>query len=168
MPVSNKTFDSVGGFSIDKTTIVDNEKNAKDLNTLQIKNSFYSDSNTTHYILRGINTSILSTDDVNSVIPLDNATINFIEASIVGVNDDSSVVLSTKLETAIKVSTLGVLSELSTMTTTVSDNVPVGQTWTVDPFLGAGNNAFSYNTSRSGTTKSIKWIAYVKVVSIQF
>ena len=40
MPVSNKTFDSVGGFSIDKTTIVDNEKNAKDLNTLQIKNSF--------------------------------------------------------------------------------------------------------------------------------
>ena len=168
MPVSNKTFDSVGGFSIDKTTIVDNEKNAKDLNTLQIKNSFYSDSNTTHYILRGINTSILSTDDVNSVIPLDNATINFIEASIVGVNDDSSVVLSTKLETAIKVSTLGVLSDLSTMTTTVSDNVPVGQTWTVDPFLGAGNNSCSYNTSRSGTTKSIKWIAYVKVVSIQF
>lgn len=50
MPVSNKTFDSVGGFSIDKTTIVDNEKNAKDLNTLQIKNSFYSDSNTTHYL----------------------------------------------------------------------------------------------------------------------
>ena len=168
MPVSNKTFDSVGGFSVDKTTIIDNEKNAKDLNSLEIKNSFYTDSNTTHYIMRGINTSILSTDNVNSVISLDSETINFIETSIIGVNDDSSVVLSTKLESAIQVSNAGVLTELSTMTTTVSDNIPNDQTWTVSPFLGAGANSFSYQTSRSGTTKSIKWVAYIKVVSIQF
>jgi len=168
MPVSNKTFDSVGGFSIDKTIIVDNEKNAKDLNSLQVKNSFYADSNTTHYILRGINTSILSTDDVSSIIPLDSGTINFIEGSIIGVNDDSSIILSTKLETVIKVNSLGAVSEVSTMTTTVSDNIPDGQSWTVDPFLSGGNNTFSFVTSRSGTTKTIKWVAYAKVVSIQF
>ena len=30
-------FDSVGGFSVDKTTVVDELRNAKDINTLEIK-----------------------------------------------------------------------------------------------------------------------------------
>ena len=40
MPVNLREFDSLGGFSIDQTTIIDKDKNAKELNSLEIKNSF--------------------------------------------------------------------------------------------------------------------------------
>ena len=168
MPEILKTYDSVGGFSVDKTTLVNELKDVKNVNTLEVKNSFYSDSSTTHYILRGINTSVLSTDDVNSTIPVSSNTINFVETFVVGVNDNASGNICTKLDSVLKVANDGVVSELSTMTTIVKDDVPEGQTWTVNPFLGGAANTFSYNTSRAGTTRTIKWVAYVKVVSIDW
>ena len=168
MPEILKTYDSVGGFSVDKTTLVNELKDVKNVNTLEVKNSFYSDSSTTHYILRGINTSVLSIDDVNNTIPVPSNTINFVETFIVGVNDNASGNICTKLDSVLKVANDGVVSELSTMTTIVKDDVPVGQTWTVNPFLGGAANTFSYNTSRAGTTRTIKWVAYVKVVSIDW
>ena len=168
MPEILKTYDSVGGFSVDKTTLVNELKDIKNVNSLEVKNSFYSDSATTHYILRGINTSVLSIDDVNSTIPVPSNTINFVETFVVGVNDNASGNICTKLDSVLKVANDGVVSELSTMTTIVKDDVPVGQTWTVNPFLGGAANTFSYNTSRAGTTRTIKWVAYVKVVSIDW
>lgn len=168
MPEILKTYDSVGGFSVDKTTLVNELKDVKNVNTLEVKNSFYSDSSTTHYILRGINTSVLSIDDVNNTIPVPSNTINFVETFIVGVNDNASGNICTKLDSVLKVANDGVVSELSTMTTIVKDDVPAGQTWTVNPFLGGAANTFSYNTSRAGTTRTIKWVAYVKVVSIDW
>ena len=168
MPEILKTYDSVGGFSVDKTTLVNELKDIKNVNSLEVKNSFYSDSATTHYILRGINTSVLSIDDVNNTIPVPSNTINFVETFIVGVNDNASGNICTKLDSVLKVANDGVVSELSTMTTIVKDDVPVGQTWTVNPFLGGSANTFSYNTSRAGTTRVIKWVAYVKVVSIDW
>ena len=168
MPEILKTYDSVGGFSVDKTTLVNELKDVKNVNTLEVKNSFYSDSSTTHYILRGINTSVLSIDDVNNTIPVPSNTINFVETFIVGVNDNASGNICTKLDSVLKVANDGVVSELSTMTTIVKDDVPEGQTWTVNPFLGGAANTFSYNTSRAGTTRTIKWVAYVKVVSIDW
>ena len=52
------------------------------------------------------------------------------------------------------------------MTTIIKDDIPDGQTWSIDP-LGGTNN-FSYNTVRAGTTNTIKWIAHTKVVSIDW
>ena len=98
MPEILKTYDSVGGFSVDKTTLVNELKDVKNVNTLEVKNSFYSDSSTTHYILRGINTSVLSIDDVNSTIPVSSNTINFVETFVVGVNDNASGNICTKLD----------------------------------------------------------------------
>lgn len=169
MAITNKTYDSVGGFSVDKSTIVDELKNAKNINTLEIKNSFYQDSNTRHFIMRGINTSVLSTStETNTPIPLDSNTINFVESSIIGVNDDASVMVSTKLESGIKVSFDGTISELSTMRTIISDNIPNGQLLDVNLFLGGPVNSFSYQVTRTGTARTIKWVAYVKVVSIDW
>ena len=71
-------FDSAGGFSIEKTTVIDEGRNAKDLNSLEIKNSFYSDSSTTNYILRGLNTAVLQLDDVGTQISINSSTLNFI------------------------------------------------------------------------------------------
>ncbi len=168
MPEILRTYDSVGGFSIDKTTLINEKKDITNVNSFEVKNSFYSDSSTRHYILRGINTSVLSTDDVNSTIPIPSNTINFVETFIVGVNDNASGNVCTKLDSVLKVANDGVVSELSTMTTTVKDDVPAGQTWTINPFIGGSINTFSYNTTRAGTTRVIKWVAYVKVVSIDW
>ena len=91
MPVNLEKFDSTGGFSIDKTTVVDELRNAKDLNTLEIKNSEYTDSKTTRYILRGLNTAVLALDPVGTQIPIDNSTLNFVTGHIIGVNPQGVV-----------------------------------------------------------------------------
>ena len=168
MAVNLKTLDSVGGFSVGKTTLVNELKDVKNVNSLEVKNSFYSDSSTSHYILRGINTSILSIDNVNTNISVQSNTINFVETFIVGVNDNNSGNLCTKLDSVIQVSNNGTPTELSTMTTTVKDSVPTGQTWEIVPFVSGAQNTFSYSTTRAGTTRTIKWVAYVKVVSIDW
>ena len=51
MAINLKEFESLGGFSIGETSVIDKDKNAQDLNSIEMKNSFYSDSKTTNYIL---------------------------------------------------------------------------------------------------------------------
>lgn len=161
-----KTLDSFGGFSVGNTTLVNDKKDIKNANSLEVKNSFYQDSSTTYYVLRGINTSVLSLDDVGSQIILPSNTINFITANIVAVNDTGGGHLSSKIESAVSVNSTGVVLELSSMTTIIKDSIPVGQSWTIEPFDSGAANRYSYSTIRAGTTTSIKWIAYVQVVSI--
>jgi|TARA_B100001250_G_scaffold201001_1_gene172339 hypothetical protein len=168
MAVNIKTLDSTGGFSVGNTTLVNELKDVKNVNSLEVKNSFYSDSSTSHYIMRGINTSILSIDNVNTNVSIPNNTINFVETFIVGVNDNASGNICTKLDTVLQVSNTGVVTELSTMTTIVKDSVPSGQTWTINPFVSGAANTFSYSATRAGTTRTIKWVAYAKVVSIDW
>ena len=163
MATNLKEFDSLGGFSIDQTTIVDKDRNAKDLNSLEVKNSFYSDSKTTNYILRGNNTATLSLDDVGTSITLDNSTVNFITGHFLGVNP-SGVVYSGKIESSVTVDAVGSVTVLSNMLTIIKHDVPTGETWEIQPF--SATNRFSYSTTRSGTTQTIKWIASTQVISI--
>jgi len=161
-----KTLDSLGGFSIGNTTLVNEKKDITNVNSLEVKNSFYQDSSTSHYILRGVNTSILSLDDVNSQIVLPGNTINFVTANIIGVNDTGGGHLSSKIESTVSVNSIGDVLTLSSMTTIIKDSIPEGQTWTIVPFDSGAAYRFSYSTVRAGTTTTIKWIVYVKVVSI--
>lgn len=165
MATTIEKFDSTGGFSIDKTVIVDELRNGKDFNTLEIKNSSYSDSEVTQYILRGINTAVLQLDDNGTLIAIGNNTINFITGNIIAVNPLGQI-YNAKLETALFCNASGSTSILSTMTTVIKDDIPEGQTWNISP-LG-GTNTFSYNTTRAGTTNTIKWIAHTQVVSIDW
>jgi hypothetical protein len=166
MATNLKTLDSLGGFSVGNTALVNEKKDIKNANSLEVKNSFYQDSSTSYYILRGLNTSVLSLDDVGSQIILPSNTINFITANIVGVNDTGGGHLSSKIESAVSVGSTGDVLQLSSMTTIIKDSVPEGQTWTIVPFDSGAANRYSYSTVRAGTTTSIKWIVYVKVVSI--
>ncbi|CAR63344.1 strucutural protein [Synechococcus phage S-RSM4] len=156
-------FDSAGGFSIEKTTVIDEGRNAKDLNSLEIKNSFYSDSSTTNYILRGLNTAVLQLDDVGTQISINSSTLNFITGNIMAVNP-AGLVYSAKIESAVAADGSGNVSVLSSMTTVIKDQIPSGQTWSISP-LGALNR-FSYSTTRAGTTNVIRWIVSTQVVSI--
>mgnify|MGYP001428294969 FL=1 len=165
MATTIENFDSVGGFSVDKTTVVDELRNGKDFNTFELKNSQYSDSSSTEYILRGINTAVLQLDNNGTLINIGNNTISFITGNIIVVNPLGQI-YNSKLETALFCNGSGATSVLSTMTTIIKDDIPEGQTWSISP-LG-GTNTFSYNTVRAGTTNTIKWVAHTKVISIDW
>ena len=165
MATTIEKFDSKGGFSVGKTTVIDELKNVKDVNTLEIKNSFYGDSKTSNYILRGLNTAILQLDDVGTQIPIENSTINFVTGNIIAVNPQA-VVYALKIESVVYCDISGNTSVLSSMTTVIKDDVPEGQTWSISP-LGSSNR-FSYTTNRAGTTNTIKWIASTQVISIDW
>ena len=165
MAIQLEKFDSTGGFSIDKTTVVDELRNAKDLNTLEIKNSEFTDSSTTNYILRGLNTAVLALDNVGAQIPIAPNTLNFITGNIIAVNP-TGVVYGSKIESVAFANSVGNVSILSSMNTVIKDDIPTGQTWDIQP-LGA-TNRFSYTTTRAGTTNVIKWIASTQVISLEW
>lgn len=163
MPRILQKLDSTGGFSIDKTIVVDELRNAKDLNSLEVKNIHYSDSKITQYILRGINTAVLQLDDVGTQITLESNTINFITGNIIAVNPLGTVYAG-KIESSVLCDGNGATSVLASMITTIKDDIPAGQTWAIVP-LGS-TNRFSYSTTRAGTTNVIKWIVSTQVISI--
>lgn len=163
MATTKEKFDSTGGFSIDKTTVVDELRNGKDFNTFEIKNSFFPDSKNTHYILRGLNTAVLELDNVGSQIVIDSNTLNFITGHVIAVNSVGTV-FSAKIESTAFADATGQVNVLSSMTTVIKDDIPLGQTWSISP-LGASNR-FSYSTIRAGTTNNIKWVVSTQVVSI--
>lgn len=165
MATTIEQFDSLGGFSINNTIIVDELKNAKDINTLEIKNSNFADSNTSQYILRGLNTSTMDLDGVGGQIPIGNSTINFITGNIIGVNA-AGTVYAVKFETAVLADVAGNTTVLSSMQTVIKDDIPTGENWDVSP-IGAVNR-FSYNTVRAGTISTIKWVSSTQVVSIDW
>ena len=163
MTINLKEFESLGGFSIGETSVLDKDKNAKDLNSIEMKNSFYSDSKTTNYILRGVNTATLQLDDVGTSITIDNNTMNFITGHFIGVNP-SGVVYTGKIESAVYCDGSGAVSELSSMLTIIKHDVPSNESWTITPFTST--NRFSYATVRSGTVQNIKWAVSTEVISI--
>ena len=165
MATFKEKLDSAGGFSIGKTTVVDELRNAKDLNSLEIKNSEYTDSRNAHFILRGLNTAILQLDQVGTQITIENNTVNFITGHIMASNPQG-VVYCEKIESTVFCDAVGTVTVLSSMNTVIKDDIPTGQTWSVVP-LGSSNR-FSYSTTRAGTTNVIKWIASTQVVSVDW
>jgi hypothetical protein len=163
MTINLKEFESLGGFSVGDVSIVDKDRNAKDFNTLGIKNSFHPDSNVVRYILRGLNTATLELDNVGTSITLLSNTMNFITGHYIAVNP-SGVVYSGKLESSVYTAGDGATTVLSSMETVIKHDVPVSESWTIEPFTAT--NRFSYSTVRSGTVQTIKWAVSTEVISI--
>ncbi len=163
MATNLKKFESLGGFSVGETVHVDELHNAKEFNSIEMKNSFYTDSKTTNYILRGVNTSTLALDDVGTSITIDNNTMNFITGHFIAVNP-SGVVYTGKIESAVYCSGVGAVSELSNMLTIIKHDVPVNESWDISSFTST--NRFSYSTVRTGTVQTIKWAVSTEVISI--
>jgi len=163
MATNLKKFESLGGFSVDETIHIDEEHNAMSLNSIEMKNQFYSDSKTTNYILRGVNTATLQLDNVGTQITIENNTVNFVTGHFLGVNP-TGVVYSGKIESAVYCDGSGATSVLSSMLTIIKHDVPVSESWTIEPFTAT--NRFSYSTVRSGTVQTIKWAVSTEVISI--
>jgi hypothetical protein len=163
-----RTLDSAGGFSVENSILIDKDKNLKNINSVELQNSFFADAKISQYILRGANTSILSLDDVGSQIILPSNTINFITSKIVAVNESGTGTVCEKIESSIDVSTSGVLTELSSMLTIIKSTIPSSEDWSIVPFTSGSLNRFSYSTTRSGSTITVKWIVFTEVVSISW
>ncbi len=163
MATNLNKFESLGGFSVDETVHIDEEHNAMSLNTIEMKNQFYSDSKTTNYILRGVNTATLQLDNVGTQITIDSNTVNFITGHFLGVNP-SGVVFTGKIESAVYCNAVGATSVLSSLLTIIKDDIPVSESWTIVPFTAT--NRFSYSTVRTGTVQTIKWVVSTEVISI--
>ena len=163
MATNLNKFESLGGFSVDETVHIDEEHNAMSLNSIEMKNQFYSDSKTTNYILRGVNTATLQLDNVGTQITIDSNTVNFVTGHFLGVNP-SGVVFTGKIESAVYCNAVGATSVLSSLLTIIKDDIPVSESWTVVPFTAT--NRFSYSTVRTGTVQTIKWAVSTEVISI--
>jgi len=163
MATNLRKFESLGGFSVDETVHIDEEHNAMSLNTIEMKNQFYSDSKTTNYILRGVNTATLQLDNVGTQITIDSNTVNFVTGHFLGVNP-AGVVFTGKIESAVYCNAVGATSVLSSLLTIIKDDIPVSESWTIVPFTAT--NRFSYSTVRTGTVQTIKWAVSTEVISI--
>ena len=116
MATNLNKFESLGGFSVDETIHIDEEHNAMSLNSIEMKNLFFTDSKTVNYILRGLNTATLQLDNVGTQITIDNNTVNFITGHFLGVNP-SGVVFTGKIESAVYCDAVGATQVLSSMLT---------------------------------------------------
>jgi hypothetical protein len=167
MATTIKSVNSEGGFGVNQTKLVTETLDLTNINSFELKNSNFSDVNKKEYILRGLNTAVLTLDGINP-ITLDSNTINFITGHITAVNPSGTGVYSTKIESVVKCDGSGDVSTLSDLTTIIRDAVPDGQTWSVSTYDTGTANVFSYSTVRSGTTLTIKWIAQVSIVSVSW
>jgi hypothetical protein len=168
MAINKKTFDSTGGFSVENTTIVTSEKDLTNVNTFELKNTNFSNSSTTSYILRSVNNGELDLDGIGGRILLDNNSLNFITGYLLGTNPDGTNVLSLKVESTVTCNSSGDVVVLSSLTTVIKDSVPLNQTWSILPYDGGAVNRFTYIASREGTTDAIRWFAHVQVSKVDW
>lgn len=163
-----KKFDSTGGVSVDTVTVVDELKNFRNVNSLEIKNASFSNARTTNYVITGQDTSILALDAIQGTIVLRGSSMNFINTYVAAVNATGVGVYAEKLESAITCNASGVVAELSTMRTIIKDSIPTGEDWEIEPYIGGAAFRFSYSTTKSGVGQVVKWFASVQIVSIDW
>jgi len=163
-------LDSVGGFSVENLTLVNETKDLVNVNSLQIKNTNYGDLFAESYILKGNTTDVLSLDGAGTQVSIPSNSVNFITAHIVGVNNLGTGFVSQKIESVLTVSSTGTPSEVSNLITIIKDSVPSGETWTVELFDTGALNRFSYSVAKQGGTpgQTIKWVGHVHVVSVDW
>ena len=97
MAITKKTYNSVGGFAVNETTVINELRDIKNINTLEIQNSNFIDASKKDYILKGSNTAVLALDNSNTLISLPSNTINFITGHIIAVNTSGGGHLSVKI-----------------------------------------------------------------------
>lgn len=166
MANNKKTFNSVAGFSVDETTVISDLRDVRNINTLEIQNSNFSDSKKTNYIMRGTDSAILSLSNSSDQIFIGNDSINFITAHIVAINDSANGNYVLKIESCVVCNSVGDVQVLSSLTTTIKDTIPANQTWSVEPYDSGNVNRFSYSTTKAGGVSVVKWIASVEVIAV--
>lgn len=165
MAQTNNPLDSGYGFSVGYTPVISANRDLRNINSLSVQNSNFTDGVKNDYIIKGINSGFMSLDGSN-LIDLPSNSVNFINSKIVGINTDGSAYYSVKFETTVTVSASGDVVSRSNIKSIISDNVPNDQTWSVNEYDAGSANKYSYATTRSGAADNVKWIGYIQVISV--
>lgn len=165
MAQTNNPLDSGHGFSVGYTSVISQNRDLQNINSLSVQNSNFPDGIKRDYIVKGLNSGFMTLDGSN-LIDLPSNTVNFINSKIVGINTDASAYYSVKFETTVTVSAVGDVISRSNIKSVISDNVPNDQIWAVTEYDAGSANKYSYATSRSGAADNVKWIGYIQVISV--
>ena len=76
MATTITSVNSEGGFGVNQTRLVTDTLDLTNINSFELKNSNFGDVNKKEYILRGLNTTVLTLDGITPP-SLENNTINF-------------------------------------------------------------------------------------------
>lgn len=167
MATNSKTLNSLGGFSVGDKTIVSDTFDISNVNSLELKNSFFSDAIKKDHILRGSGTTILTIDTSGNYITIPSNTISFVTGTIIAVNNTGANHYSLKVETILTCNVSGVVSIANNLTTILKDNISAAETWLVSPNVPA-TGKFSYATTVSGSAVPVKWISHLQVVNVSW
>ena len=78
MATTIQSVNSEGGFGVNQTRLVTDTLDLTNINSFELKNSNFSDVNKKEYILRGLNTSVLTVDGISPIQLQKRAEINLI------------------------------------------------------------------------------------------
>ena len=165
MPNTNlKNFDSVGGFSVDNTPVVNELKEVENVRSLKLNSESLPRTYKREYIVNGINDGFLTLDNATR-IQLPTSTVNFITLHVIGFNNGGvGANISLKLESCVVCDNTSDVIHKSTLKTIIRDSVPEGENWDVEPFDAGLNNEWSYALTKVGASV-VEWYGCVSVIS---
>lgn len=171
MALNTEIFRSEGGFGVNSKTIVSSSYDIKNVNSLELKNSNYTNCSRTDYILRSVTSAAAPTAVLSllssSVTPvsLQTSSVNFVTSQLIGTNSNGSGFYGIKLENIVTVDALGDVVAVSFLRTILKDSIPSGEGWTVSTYDNGSANQFSYVVNQGTATGNILWTAHMQVVT---
>jgi hypothetical protein len=169
MAVTTSSFNSEGGFGVKETTILSDEYDLKNINSLSLQNTEYTDCVRTDFVLKGFDSAILSrTQSGNLFIPVERDTVNFATAHIIATNTSAVGTYSEKLEFAFSSNSSGVITTLSKLSTILKDNIPSQETWSIHVYDSGNADQVSLVSTVGGNATTVKWVAHVQLVSVSY
>lgn len=171
MAIQTEVLRSEGGFGVNQKVIISDEYDIQNANTLEVKNSEFTNCSRKDYVLRQQTNAaapigILSIRSA-SVTPLTLATssVNFITAHIIGTNSNGSGYYAVKSETTAAVDAIGNVTVVSELQTILKDSIPSGEGWSIAYYDSGAVNQFSYVANQGVAAGNILWTAHIQVVT---
>jgi hypothetical protein len=169
MAVTTSSFNSEGGFGVKETTILSDEYDLKNINSLSLQNTEYTDCVRTDFVLKGFDSAVLSrTQNGNLFIPVERDTVNFVTAHIIASNASAVGTYSEKLEFSFLSNASGIITTLAKLSTILKDDIPSQESWSIDVYDSGNNDQVSLVSTVGGNSTTVKWVAHLQLVSVSY
>tara|TARA_Y100000004_G_scaffold196534_1_gene266820 strand:- start:804 stop:1328 length:525 start_codon:yes stop_codon:yes gene_type:complete len=174
MALNTDIFRSEGGFGVGSKTIVSDEFDIKNANSLEVKNSQFQNCSRTDFVLKTVTnaatpTKILSKLSASvSPIVLPNGSVNFITSHVVGTNTNGSGYYAVKFENIVAVDAIGGVDTVGSLVTVVKDSIPSGEGWSVTVYDSGNAGEFSFTANQGVAPGDITWAAHSQVITVDW
>lgn len=171
MATKTEIFRSEGGFGVNSKTIISADYDIQNANSLEVKNSDFSNCSRIDYILRSVTSNASPIANLSLLlsavtpITLKTSSVNFITSHIIGTNSNGSGYYAVKIENIVTVDALGDVRAVSSLTTVLKDSIPSGEGWSVSAYDNGAANQFSYTVNQGSASGNILWTSHSQVVT---